>query len=318
MARFLVLGAGQVGQDYAGHLRRAGHAVSLYARPAHAAQVRARGIRIQELDNRVRYLPVERPDEVATELPDLAGVDYVVVAFRSEQREAAVELLAPRATGHAELVIGFPMWARTRLGIEDRFRASHYLVPRIYAGRGRRDRSVTKLGPLVPGADPAPSRALAALLDGALPTRCVPDLRTRFQSVLALGLPLLLGLGRTGFAIAPLLGDPAARRELARAQREHVALMRAGGEPVRRPARALVALPLALHAALLAVVGRVVGRFDPERIRLHFGGVAGQTRRLIDEQLALAADLAHATPRLRALAAAAPGAATVPSLALLP
>jgi 2-dehydropantoate 2-reductase len=84
--RFLVVGAGVVGQVYAGRLHQAGHDVTLLARPRRASVLAEDGIRLA-VHGRTSVHRVA----VATEAPAGHGFDYAVLAVAQEQLGAALE-----------------------------------------------------------------------------------------------------------------------------------------------------------------------------------------------------------------------------------
>ncbi|MEY4978308.1 MAG: 2-dehydropantoate 2-reductase [Pseudomonadota bacterium] len=85
-----VMGAGAVGGYYGGMLARAGYAVTLIARPAHAQAIREQGLRLQTqtFDETVKL-------SASTEAQAVAGADLVLLAVKSPDTEAAGEQLRP-------------------------------------------------------------------------------------------------------------------------------------------------------------------------------------------------------------------------------
>lgn len=84
------MGAGAVGCFYGGMLARAGHAVTLIARPAHAQAVRERGLRMQTrlFDETVALAASEDASGVA-------GADVVLFCVKSPDTEAAGLAMRP-------------------------------------------------------------------------------------------------------------------------------------------------------------------------------------------------------------------------------
>lgn len=85
-----VMGAGAVGCYFGGLLARAGHDVTLIARPQHAAAIRQDGLRIQTavFDERVRVAAAE-------EASAAQGADLVLFSVKSTDTEAAGTQLRP-------------------------------------------------------------------------------------------------------------------------------------------------------------------------------------------------------------------------------
>jgi 2-dehydropantoate 2-reductase len=93
LPRVLVVGAGGVGGYYAGQLAGAGFGVTLVARGAHAAEIRAHGLRVRFPDGITETHPVG-----VCEDPQATGVaDLILVAVKSYDTEHAARLLAPCA-----------------------------------------------------------------------------------------------------------------------------------------------------------------------------------------------------------------------------
>lgn len=93
LPRVLVVGAGGVGGWYAGQLAGAGCAVTLVARGAHGAALRAHGLRVLLPDGSERTHPVA----VCEDPHDTGIADLVLVAVKSYDTEPAARLLAPCA-----------------------------------------------------------------------------------------------------------------------------------------------------------------------------------------------------------------------------
>ena len=88
--KIAVMGAGAVGCYYGGMLARAGHAVTLIARPQHVEAFRREGLRMEtkSFDGRVRV-------QADTEARAAAGADLVLFCVKSMDTEAAGRQLAP-------------------------------------------------------------------------------------------------------------------------------------------------------------------------------------------------------------------------------
>jgi 2-dehydropantoate 2-reductase len=85
-----VMGAGAVGCYYGGMLARAGHDVTLVARPQHVEAIRRDGLRMETktFDEQVRLAAVTDPQGAA-------GADLVLFCVKSMDTEAAGRQLAP-------------------------------------------------------------------------------------------------------------------------------------------------------------------------------------------------------------------------------
>lgn len=97
--RIAVMGAGAVGCYYGGMLARAGHDVTLIARPAHVAAVQDAGLRLEtkSFDERVRVV-------ASTEAAAAAGAALVLFCVKSPDTEAAGRALAPHVGREAAVL----------------------------------------------------------------------------------------------------------------------------------------------------------------------------------------------------------------------
>ncbi len=84
------MGAGAVGCYYGGMLARAGHAVTLIARPVHVQAMAARGLRMQG-QGFDEWVPLAASSDAAA----VATADLVLLCVKSADTEAAGRLMAP-------------------------------------------------------------------------------------------------------------------------------------------------------------------------------------------------------------------------------
>ena len=89
--RILVVGAGGVGGYFGGKLARAGEAVTMVARGAHLAALRARGLTVCSAVEGEWRAPVAAVDEVR----GLPTADTVIIAVKSFDTESALETVRP-------------------------------------------------------------------------------------------------------------------------------------------------------------------------------------------------------------------------------
>jgi 2-dehydropantoate 2-reductase len=94
-----VMGAGAVGCYYGGMLARAGHDVTLIARPQHVDAIRRTGLRLETktFDERVRLQASSDPQA-------LRGVELVLFCVKSQDTEAAGKALAPHVSPDAAVL----------------------------------------------------------------------------------------------------------------------------------------------------------------------------------------------------------------------
>ena len=99
LKRIAVMGAGAVGCYYGAVLARAGHEVTLIARPQHVEAVRRDGLRLQmkDLDQKI-------PLQASTEANGVRGAQLVLFSVKSTDTEAAGNALAPYLERDAAIV----------------------------------------------------------------------------------------------------------------------------------------------------------------------------------------------------------------------
>jgi 2-dehydropantoate 2-reductase len=90
MSKIAVMGAGAVGCYYGGMLARAGHEVTLVARPQHAEAVRKNGLRLEskDFDERIRV-------GAAEDASGVRGAELVLFSVKSPDTERAGAAMAP-------------------------------------------------------------------------------------------------------------------------------------------------------------------------------------------------------------------------------
>lgn len=97
--RVLVYGAGAIGSVFGARLASAGHDVLLVARPAHAAAVRDRGLRVEgRFEGTFRVAAIER-------LPPTTSTDAVLLTVKSYDVEAAAATLGAGVAPPAPLLL---------------------------------------------------------------------------------------------------------------------------------------------------------------------------------------------------------------------
>ena len=133
--RILVVGAGVIGSVYAGRLLEAGHSVTLCARGPRLAELRERGLVLEDASTRRRV----HYEVTAVATPDSSmPCDVVLVAVRRDQMVSTLPLLA---CVQAEVVffgnaVGLTTQLANRMGQRTLFRVSGRR-----GSQGRRDRA---------------------------------------------------------------------------------------------------------------------------------------------------------------------------------
>lgn len=106
--RIAVFGAGAVGGQIAARLAASGAPVSLVARGAHLAAIRAAGLALVTEDGTIRAA-VEASDRAA----DLGAQDLAIVSLKGTQLPQAVESIQPLVASHTRVLFamnGLPWW----------------------------------------------------------------------------------------------------------------------------------------------------------------------------------------------------------------
>ena len=88
--KIAVMGAGAVGCYFGGMLARAGHEVTLIARPAHVDAMRQYGLHMQ-----TKTFDEQVPVQASTEASAVRGAECVLVCVKSSDSSRAAEAMAP-------------------------------------------------------------------------------------------------------------------------------------------------------------------------------------------------------------------------------
>lgn len=244
MSRVAVYGAGAVGGYLAWQFARAGHAVSVVARGAQLAAIRADGITLD-----LRDRPAESVKVAATEDPRTLGAqDMVVVALKHPGLAGAVDGFACLAAAGTPLVFatnGIPWWMEPRLDLLDPGgRLAGAIAPAARVGCAVKasievatpgvvsmDTPSARfiVGPGVPDAEDA-ARVAFALFDRAgIRTTFEPDLRPAVWDKLLLNLGFGLPAAILDLPVGVCASQPEMQPLLKELLDEIRAIARAGG-----------------------------------------------------------------------------------------
>lgn len=172
--RVTVMGAGAVGCYYGGLLARAGHRVTLVARPQHVEAIRAAGLRMetQTFDEQVRL-------EAVTEPAQSEPADLVLFCVKSMDTEAAGAQLKPHLRPDTLVLC-----LQNGVDNADRLRAvlpDHEVAAAVvYVGTEMAGPGHVKhhgRGELVVDPSPRAERAAQALAAAGAPTQLDPNVR---------------------------------------------------------------------------------------------------------------------------------------------
>ncbi|GAA2670295.1 MULTISPECIES: ketopantoate reductase family protein [Actinosynnema] len=258
--KLLVYGAGALGSLFAARLHDAGHDVSLLARGARLAELRAHGLRLVEEDRHdVRSAPVrvvDRPED---------GYELIIVLVRAHQVRAALESLThvdgdvlvlanwaagpeplSAVIGRDRLLLGFPTAGGRLVDGVLRHRADSWITRLVTVPISEPDGRVT----------PRLERTLRLFREIGMDAKAEPQVDAWLTTHAAVEVPLGQAVDAAG-GPAALAGDRAAVRELVHTMRRNLA------------ATAVPVIPSVigvLHRLPTAVVAAVVRRFLLSRI----------------------------------------------------
>jgi 2-dehydropantoate 2-reductase len=300
--RVAVVGAGAVGQVVAGALSEAGHAVTLMAREARVADLRASGLRLRKGQEAERKVPVE----VVAALDASVRWDILFVAVRAEQlRETLATLEAAGVHGEL-LVLCTALWGTEPAHRLNGFGDTLLLLPGLLAGEEsgviRYRLSKTSLGPLTGPITPAARELTTLLRSAGLPAKARADLVERYVVGLALALPWAVAVEQSGFDLGALARNRDKRRAVANATREAVQVARRR-ERVR--GMALAELGARCSGQFVGVGGRALAPLTRRGWGAiawnHLKKIAPQNRALLEELHRFGRAQGAETPALDAL-----------------
>ena len=181
--KIVVLGAGAVGCYFGGMLARAGHNVTLIARPEHVAAITQHGLHM-DCQSFQEYVAVA----ASTELAAVAQADLILLCVKSPDTEKTIEAIIPDLQKHTAIISlqnGVDNCERIRGLVDNPVFAAVVYVATIMAGPGRLKhlgRGELALGQGDPSVHSAANaellEALAALLcAGGVPCKVSVDIR---------------------------------------------------------------------------------------------------------------------------------------------
>ncbi|MWD26959.1 2-dehydropantoate 2-reductase [Aquicoccus sp. SCR17] len=325
-----VAGAGAVGCFCGGLLARAGHEVTLLARPRVIAEIAEHGLHLTDYAGLDATLPAERL--TLTEDPAaLAGAELVLVTVKSPATPAIAAEIARHAPAHAVVIslqngMGNPDVLRAALPGRD-VRAGMVPFNVVPMGQGRFHRASSGEILIAPGA----GGLAAALSSATLPLRESAEIDAIRWGKLLLNLNNAVN-ALSGLPLRAQLMDRRWRRIMARQMTEALSVLKGADIRVRSttpvPA-ALVPWILALPTPLFSRVAASMLTIDPEARTSMAQDLAGGRPTEIDalqgEVLRLAESQGIDTPLMRrittlirAAEAAGKGTPDLPPEALRP
>ncbi len=224
--RFVVYGAGAIGGVLGARLHQAGHDVTLIARGAHLAAIRAGGLRVESPGSSVTvHLPVvERPDQIGWRRGDV-----VLLAMKSNDTGPAVRALAQVADPGTPVVCVQNGVANERTalrhfasvyGVHVMFPATH-LEPGVVQAQSTPVTGILDIGRYPHGVDPLAGRIAAAFRSATFAAEVRPEIMPAKYTKL---------LGNLGNALDALCGgDDDLTPAVDRLRAEGIAVLRAAG-----------------------------------------------------------------------------------------
>jgi len=258
--RFIVIGAGGIGAYFGGELARAGHEVTLFARGAHLAALRERGLITRTSDGEIvtRVGATDQPHELpAADAAILAVKNYslpdvVPVVRLVAERGADVVSLLNGVTAADELIAGGVPRSRVLGGL------ARVSVVRTAPGvvERRSDFHTIVVGELGGGLSERATRIADAFRTAGVDARAsaAMDVELWQKFVFITAMAAVCGLART--SIGPVREAPGGRRLIQRAVTEVVDVARARGialpdDEAPRTAAYIDTLPSAMTPSFL-------------------------------------------------------------------
>ena len=289
--RFLILGAGAVGQLYGGFLHRAGHNVTFLTRPERLAEFQERGMTLVPEAGQQGSPLVISDARFIDHLESMDGFDCVYICVRAEQREEALATFKPFDCSRKSVIITFPAWRPALDAWRVVFGNCHYMYPGImalYRGRAVAYKlGKTKIAPLfhIPVRE---SEALCATMQKAgFPAKTDRALSRKFQTIIAMGFPVLAAISRHQYNPKPFAHDAPLVRLAAQGAKEGLAALKASGEPLSGMGHAVRMMPSFLIAVSLSWIAAGLSGFVREMLEVHFTKIHRQTILLLNELAAL-------------------------------
>jgi 2-dehydropantoate 2-reductase len=264
--RCVILGAGALGSILAAHLRRAGHDVTLIARGARAAALRAQGLKVDGL------AAIGIDCEVCTDPAALRGADLFINTVKTYDSRAALAALGD---------LGPTLALSVQNGVvKEEELAAAFGADRVlgamadFSGELRDDGSVLftrnvclHVGELVGGLSPRAAQIAATLDDAGISARASDAIRTVVWSKYVGWNALMTLAVLTRRPTAAYLSDPDAALVAARVTREMAALAATLGIPLRDqsplPVAGIAAGDEAAAVRLVQAVGATFGQQAP-------------------------------------------------------
>lgn len=228
---FAVMGAGAVGCYYGGMLARAGHTVTLIARPMHVDAIHAHGLRLQttSFDEQVALHASSDPAAIA-------DADAVLFCVKSSDTEAAGAQIKPHLKADAVVL-------SLQNGVDNAERLSHVLgrhvIPTVvYVGTGMAGPGHVQhfgRGELVLGDGPASAQLAQTLSQADVPSTVSPNVAGALWTKLIINCAYNAASAITQLPYGRLVEQPGMWATMRQAYEECVAVALASGVTLDAP-----------------------------------------------------------------------------------
>ena len=306
--RVLVIGAGVIGSVYAAFLKEGGHEVAVLARGRRLAELREHGIRLEAAPSGRR---IDAKVEVVETLDPARDDDLVLVALPVHQVPSVLPLLASARDGAPVVFVGNHVGQPARqtaalgadrvlMGFPDF--GGCFAEGRIrFATRTGRDHALgLTLGELDGAKSARVARIAEAFAEASIEVEVEPRIEAWLTGHVAFVLPILFGLARHANDSEALAADRVTLREMARAIREGLVVVRALGHPVTPlQLRLILWLPARVTAAVLGKM--VASEFAKVAFAGHAGAASSEFEQLWTDFRALVERSGVAAPTLERL-----------------
>lgn len=315
--RILIIGAGAVGQVYARHLAAAGHDITFFVKPEHAAGL-ADGLPLHCLGHIRHRSEVWRGYGVVSRSADIAtgAWDQIWLCIASDALRSPLAGQVLSGAGKATVVClqpGPEDADRVRAAVGDPAQVVQGLITFIsfqspLPGRPGPAGIAYFLPPLVPGLfSGRPERVqpvVAALRQGGMRARAVADLEAATGGSEGMMIPLVAALEHNGWRLRGFTRTPAFALGRDAALEALTALSARSGARVPGLRRLLLSRPAS--AVLLALAPSVLPLALEPYLRYHFSKVGLQTRQMLESYIAIGEREGLPVSRLRELRSVLP------------
>lgn len=307
----LIVGAGAVGQVYARHLAAAGHSITFFAKPVHAAALQD-GLALHRLGWLRQHSEVWRGYQIVSDVAQVAGQawDQVWLCMAADALHSALTQDVLGAVGNAAVVClqpGPESADLVRAALRDPAQLVQGLItfisyqsplPGRTGPQGMAYFSSALAPALFSGEQVHVTAVVDALRQGGMAARRVKDLDRAAGAGEGLLIPLVAALEQAGWRLRGFIGSAAFERGRAAAL-ETLAVLAATRGARTGLERLLLSRPGS--RLLLTLAPKLLPLALEPYLEYHFSKVGQQTRQMLDSYIALGEGQRLPVARLREL-----------------